>query len=160
MPRRRSLRLYAVLIVSWMHRSALAAADCRRLTTRQWVCSALIILALVAAAVDVLDAHIHWSLGAPALVVAAILLWPRPDGIEFSQFVWFWITTLALPLGLLLIDSRLAVITGIATPVIWGVSMPVGCMGGAFAAFPMLGVQLASLAFWIGRLPSILKHTS
>ncbi len=130
-----------------------------RIRTQKLLCGLIAVFGSIAVAADFVRGSFHLSMALPACVIAAVLLWPRPDGIEFSEFGWLWIGTLLLPICLYFVRPQMGFIAGIATPLVWGISMPTGCMGGAFAAFPMLGVQLASLAFWISRFTSVSGHS-
>jgi hypothetical protein len=120
----------------------------------------LLVIGVAAILLDVAGGRFYFSMLVPSAWIAALLLWPRPDGIEFSLFGWLWVVSLALPAALFCFDRQTAVITGVVTPIIWCVSMPCGCIGGAFAAFPMTGVQLGSLAFWVARITAIAHHAS
>lgn len=135
------------------------APTAKLVTILRWVSVVLLVIGVTATVLDVFRGSLYFSIWTPSAWTAALLLWPRPRGIEFSHFVWLWVATLALPVALFWLDRQTAVITGIVTPVIWCISMPCGCIGGAFAAFPMAAIQIGSLGFWIARIPAVVQHS-
>lgn len=69
--------------------------------------------------------------------------------ISFRFFVALWVLALLLPVVVYWWSFEGAVFVGIVVPLLWLSYMPCTCMGGAFVAFPMALMQVASMLSWL-----------
>jgi len=73
----------------------------------------------------------------------------RALALPFWVFVLLWFAALLLPFGAVILSPVAGALVGVLLASLWVSRMPTGCIGGAFVAFPMTVLQIASGLGWL-----------